>query len=358
MRYVTVELLQDGMILAQTLFNPNFSTLLSEGTTLEQHHISRINELGYGGVYIEDALSAGISSHDVVSVATRLKTISAAKELKRQVEGGAFESDRKMTRVSQESIIMPLIEEIIANPKRMIDRVDTRPYEDYDHYHSANVVILSLLIGVELGLSGMRLYEVGQSSLLADIGNVFIPKALLDRPGRLTAEEHDVVKRHTQMGFEYLREHFDISIEGCMGALHHHENYDGSGYPNGLRRDRISIYGRIIAITDVFDALISRRPYRKPMFPSTAMEFIEMNSGIMFDPEIVMALKNVVAAYPSGMCVETTTGALCIVRDNIPGFSSRPRLKLLNGISKTPLMIDLAADGLFKGVAVSHVVGM
>jgi HD-GYP domain-containing protein (c-di-GMP phosphodiesterase class II) len=343
------------MKLARPLLGSNFGTLLREGMSLEGQHIRRINEMGYGGVYIHDAVSAGLSLNDVVSFDTRVATIRSAKEILDQAERGRSGSTVRMNRQRQDKIFMPIIDEIIDSRKRIMDYIDLKPYDDYTYYHSANVVILSVLIGVELGLSGTRLYELALGSLLYDLGNIFLPKTLLNKPGKLSPEEYDEMKRHTQLGFDYLRENFDISIEGCMGALQHHENYDGTGYPTGLKRDKISIYGRIIAVTDVYDALISRRPYRQPMFPATAMEYAEMKSGTLFDPTVVKALKNVVASYPTGMLVEMSTGVTCIVTDNTPGFGDKPKLRMLGGLSRTPLEVNMATDTLFADVHVSHV---
>ncbi|MDL2232422.1 HD-GYP domain-containing protein [Ruminococcaceae bacterium OttesenSCG-928-L11] len=357
MRYVTVSHLKDGMILGQTLLNQNFGTMLSDGMQLEEHHIRKINDLGYGGVYIRDPRFEDIAPSDIVKTDTRIQLIRSARELQQQAESGYFErSNIRMTKVSQDKLIMPVMEEIIANPKRMLDYVDAKPYEDYVYYHSANVVILSLLVGIEMGLSGTQLYELGLSSMLYDLGNIFVPKAILNKPGKLSPEEFEEIKKHTDLGFEYLRNHFDISIEGCMGALQHHEYYDGSGYPNGLKKDRISIFGRIIAITDVYDALTSRRPFRQPMFPATAMDYININSGTKFDPKVVAALRNVVASYPSGICVEMASGARCIVTENTPGFTDRPKLRLLKGLSRTPLNVDLTQSGIFAEAEISHII--
>jgi HD-GYP domain-containing protein (c-di-GMP phosphodiesterase class II) len=355
MRYITVSRLQDGMELAMPLLGSNFGTLLREGFVLERQHIRRIYELGYGGVYIHDKLSKDIQVDDLVRFDTRVNAIRSAKEILLQAEKGSSGGGARMTRQRQNKIFTPIIDDILSSSKRMMDYIDMKPYDDYNYYHAANVAILSVLIGVELGLSGSRLYELALGSLLCDVGNIFIPKVILNKPGKLSDAEYDIIKTHTQQGFDYLREHFDISIEGCMGALQHHENYDGTGYPTGLKRDKISIYGRITAITDTFDALISRRPYRQPMFPATAVDFVEMKSGTMFDPDVVKALKRVVASYPTGTLVELSSGVRCIVTENTPGYGDRPQLRMLEGLSKTPLVADLATEKLFAGVEVSHI---
>ncbi|MDR2932549.1 MAG: HD-GYP domain-containing protein [Oscillospiraceae bacterium] len=355
MRYIPLPHLKEGMILAKPLYGANFNVLLGENVELTATHLQRVNELGYAGVYIRDALSDDIIVSDVIDSALRVDTIRSAKEVLQQAENGAFENSRKITRLHQERIIMPVIESIIASPSRMVDIIDLKPYDDYVYYHAANVVILSVLLGVEMGLAGTQLYELALAALLHDVGNIFIPKSILSKPDKLTPEEYGIIKQHSQMGFDYLREHFDISIEACMGALQHHENFDGSGYPNQLKKDKISIYGRIIAITDVYDALTSRRPYRQPMLSAAAIEYLGANAGTMFDPDAVKSFKNVVAIYPSGICVELTSGLQCIVVGNYPGYSSRPHLRLLKNTSQTPLYIDLKNDAAFADVTVSRI---
>ncbi len=353
MRYVTISSLKEGMVLARPFYGNKFEILLMEGMTLNRHHIQRINELGYAGVYISDEISKDVVTRDIISQELRLATIKAAKDLMQTAEvdtgtAGRSKASAKVTKEKQQQIIMPLIRAIIGSSRRMVDLIDLKPYDGYSYYHAANVVVLSLLLGVEMGITGNQLYELGMAALLHDVGNVFIPKAILNKPDKLTPDEYDIIKSHSEIGFEYLKEHFDISIDACIGALQHHENYDGTGYPNRLKKNKISIYGRIIAITDVYDALTSRRPFRQPMMPPAAMAYMQQKSGNMFDPEIVDALSKIISLYPAGTCVELNSGVRCIVVENFNNAPQRPKLRLINNMSKTPLYIDLLSDPAFK----------
>ena len=357
MRYVPISQLKDGMVLAHNFYGSNFEVLLVEGMTLSASRIRRINELGYAGVYINDSLSADIDVADIIPVEMRLKTIKAAREILLQAESGQFETTgAKVTKDDQQRIILPIIEAIIDSKKRMIDMIDLKPYEYYSYYHAANVVVLSLLIGVEMGISGTQLHGLGMAALLHDVGNIFVPKAILNKPGKLTPEEYDVVKQHTEMGFQFLKKHFDISIDACMGVFQHHENFDGTGYPTQLKKNKISIEGRIIAICNVYDAMTSRRPYRQPMLPADAIKHMNEKSGTMFDPDILDILYKVIAQYPSSLCVELNTNVRCIVVDNYPGDPQRPCLRLLNNRSSTPLIVDLHSNPAFKDTHISKII--
>lgn len=353
MRYITNTQLKSKMVLALPIYGANFEILLGEDMVLNESHIQRINTLGYAGVYIKDKLSEGIVINDIIPADLRIKTIKSAKEILVQAERGGEAS--KVTRERQNKIIQPVIDALISSPNKIVNLIDLKPYDDYMYYHTANVVILSLLVGLEMGISGIQLYELGMASLLHDVGNIFIPKSILNKPGKLTPEEFEIIKSHSQMGFDYLHEHFDVSIECCMGALQHHENYNGTGYPNNLKKDKISIYGRIIAITDVYDALTSRRPYRQSVFPPAAIDYMEACAGTVFDPDIINALKRVVALYPAGCRLELDTGATCIAVENYYGDSARPKVKLI-GDMPFPVYMDLHGDPSCEDVFVMQII--
>ncbi|MGI6402852.1 MAG: HD-GYP domain-containing protein [Oscillospiraceae bacterium] len=354
MRYVSLPRLQEGMVLGNNIYGENFEIVMGEGLVLGNTQIRRLNELGYPGVYILDKLSEDVVVQDVIPTQLRLSTIKAAKDLRIQAERMDPKNPRKTSVTPQQKIVLSIIEALIANKRRVVDRIDLKPFENYDFYHAANVVVLSLLLGVEMGISGTQLYELGMASLLYDLGNIFLPKEILSHPGKLSPEEYQTVQKHTQIGFEFLRDNFEISIDACVGALHHHEHYDGSGYPYGLKKHKISIYGRIIALADVYDALVSRRPFRAPKFPPEAMEYIQSKSGTMFDPEIVAVLRRVVSLYPAGTCVQLSSGVQCMVVQNYVAAPERPRLRLLGNRSATPLYIDLQNDPAFAHLKVSH----
>lgn len=367
MRYISISHLKEGMVLGSNIYDKNFRTLLASGMTLSAMHVQRINEMGYAGVYVLEPSSGDVIAKDIVPADVRLTVIRAAKEFieQAQAKAGAEPETRpgyrknlitKVPREKQERIMMPLIDALIENERQIVDVIDLKPFDYYDYYHAANCVVLSLLLGLELGISGAQLFELAMAALLHDVGNVFIPKQILDKPGKLTPEEYDIIKSHTKQGFDYLYENYDISVDACIGALHHHENYDGTGYPNGLSGKKISIYGRIIAITDVYDAMVSRRPFRPLMFPAEALRYLREKAGTMFDPEIVDALGRVVALYPAGVEVELDNDVRCLVVENYPQASARPRLRMLGGRSEAALYFDLNNDPACSRMEIKRIV--
>lgn len=169
-----------------------------------------------------------------------------------------------------------------------------------DHYtrgHSERVAILARLIGEALGLAGDAQETLHWAGLLHDIGKIGVPEAILQKPGRLTDAEFDVIKQHPRMGYEILKPiaSFDRVLEA---VLYHHEQPDGGGYPDGLRGSDVPLFARIVHVADTFDALTSTRSYRPAHTVTRAMEIIRGDAGVKLDAAVAEVLPRVVAALP------------------------------------------------------------
>jgi diguanylate cyclase (GGDEF)-like protein len=170
-----------------------------------------------------------------------------------------------------------------------------------DHYtygHSRKVSEYSVAMAEAFGLPQDRVATIRAASLLHDIGKVGIPDSILSKEGPLTDEEWEPVKIHPQLGVEILRHIIDLV--NCLPAiLHHHEHYDGKGYPSGLKGDSIPIEGRILAIADAYDAMTSPRPYREQLSPQEAVNELRRCAGTQFDPELVEIFCGIIESTPS-----------------------------------------------------------
>ena len=162
--------------------------------------------------------------------------------------------------------------------------IDTK--DEYARGHSLRVAIYSKMLAEKMGMNEFdqeRIYYIG---LLHDIGKVGIPNSILTKPGRLTVDEYEIVKRHTQMGAQ-LMEGF-TTIKGAEnGIKYHHERYDGTGYNEGLKGEEIPVEGRIIAVADAYDAMSSKRCYRDILSYDYILNELKINAGTQFDPIIV-----------------------------------------------------------------------
>ena len=162
--------------------------------------------------------------------------------------------------------------------------------DDYTHGHSERVAEYSARIAEELGVHGERLSNIRSVALLHDIGKVGVPDYVLNKPGKLTEEEFDKMKSHTVIGSEILEDIGNILPEIGVGATYHHERYDGTGYPKGLKGEEIPFVARLIAVADAYDAMTSDRCYRKQISDEEVLEELLKGEGKQFDPKIVKAL--------------------------------------------------------------------
>jgi putative two-component system response regulator len=157
--------------------------------------------------------------------------------------------------------------------------------------HIQRMAHYSHLIAVRLGLSAEDQTLILQAAPMHDVGKIGIPDYILLKPGRLTPEEFEVMKSHTRLGFELLHGSASVVLQAAASiAIAHHEKYDGSGYPNGLAGEAIPLFGRIVAVADVFDALTSERPYKKAWPVERAATYLRDGAGGHFDPSCVDAL--------------------------------------------------------------------
>ncbi len=164
-----------------------------------------------------------------------------------------------------------------------------RALDAKDHYtygHSMRVTYFSMVMGKQLGLTDAEMYDLELSALFHDIGKIGTPDAVLNKPSRLTDEEFDIMKEHPSRSYEILKD-FDVFEKVARNAKHHHERYDGRGYPDQLKGEEIPIYARIILIADTFDAMTSTRVYRKGLPYEVAFNELIEFSGSQFDPGLV-----------------------------------------------------------------------
>ncbi|MFS8840173.1 HD domain-containing phosphohydrolase [Synechococcus sp. W55.2] len=164
-------------------------------------------------------------------------------------------------------------------------------YRDQDtSFHLKRMSNYSRIIAKHLGLSSHEQELIFYASPMHDVGKIGIPDAILQKPGRLTPEERQIMNRHPEIGYEILsKSDSELMKKSAIIALTHHEKFDGSGYPRGLKGEGIPLEGRIVALADVFDALASRRPYKEAWALNEVFQFVEDNSGSHFDPQVVAA---------------------------------------------------------------------
>ncbi|MFA5527780.1 MAG: HD-GYP domain-containing protein [Peptostreptococcales bacterium] len=343
MRFVPSACLYPGMKIGKSLYGNDGILMLREGQVLTNVNIDRINKLQLLGVYIDDDISNNIEIESIIDNQLRYKAIASVKEIFALTEkgnSGDVKGQGHSIRdriIEAKKMIGDIVDEIMINKDLLINMIDLKVFDDYTYYHCVNVAVLSIVIGVGLKLDRSEICKLGLGALLHDIGKIFVDKEILNKPSKLEKNEIQEVQEHPEKGYKYLRQEWEIPLSAYLAVLDHHECYDGSGYPKGKKAENIHLFGRIICIADVYDALISDRPYRKAMLPSDAIEYIMYKTGSMFDPEIVDVFLDKVVPYPLGTCVRLSNGLKGIVVENYQGAGFRPKLRIIDNQGKEGL---------------------
>ena len=226
------------------------------------------------------------------------------------------------------NVVDQLVETMSSEQAGMIHISNLKSFDEYTYHHSLSVAVLAIAIGQEMGVRNRELKKLGRCAIMHDIGKVMVPIEIINKPSHLTPEEFKIITEHSENGAKYLRREGigDAQLWGEVSC--HHEKFDGTGYPKGLRGKDIPLFSRITSVADVYDALTSYRPYRKPLLPATAFEMIMVDVGRIFDFEIVSAFTKIVELYPLNTVLTLSDKRTGIVIDN--RYSLRPILRMLD----------------------------
>ncbi len=343
MIYVKPENLKPGMILARDLLGMHNEVLLTRGQVLTPTHIIRLHTIRHKDVYIVDNLDDVPENIGIISKRLKRNTVNAVRGLFSHIEIGNQEA-QATSFLEMRHLLDEIIDELSADHSMLINMADIKAHDEYTYYHSVSVASLSIFLGIAANMNRNALYKLGMGALMHDIGKVFIPKDLINKPSALTDEEFEKMKRHSSFGYDYLREQWGGPIESVVAVLTHHERYDGGGYPLGLMGDKQPLEGKIIALSDVYDAMTSDRPYHSALPPSEAIEHIMGNSGIMFDPQVVSTFMRKVVPYPIGSRVKLSNGQCAIVIENQMDALMRPKVKVIHIDNKEARVDDKVLD--------------
>jgi len=315
MRYIDMDQAQPGMIVGKSVYNEKGNILVNYHVKLTEKLISRMKEKGLCGLYIEDSLSKDINIENLISDKLERK---ASKVLHKLDIDAALDVANDIT------------DELSQDGEININLVSIRSNSDYTYKHSINVAILSVLIGIGMGMKKSMLKELAASGLLHDVGKIHIPIGILEKPGPLTEEEYEMIKTHSEIGYQKLKENISISSKTKMGVYMHHENVDGSGYPTGLVGDQIYTFAKIIHVADVYDAITSKRVYKKAQSPTEAVNFLKKNAGTMFQPECVEAFIKYIPVYQKGRNIILSDNTVAVVVENRQDNTLRPIVRRLS----------------------------
>ncbi len=208
---------------------------------------------------------------------------------------------------------------------------------EYTYTHSVNVSLYTAVLARTLGICESRLPLFAMAGFFHDFGKLFIPEEILDFPGKLSDADMDVMRGHPSMGRVFLGHYPNLPKEALDGALDHHERPDGSGYPMGKTVDKISLAGSIVAVADVYDALTSARPYKKPFSATEALCIMHKDRDTHYVPGFFEAFISAIGVYPPGCFVRLKNMYYGMILEKNIEDQQRPRMVLLVDPEGKPL---------------------
>jgi putative nucleotidyltransferase with HDIG domain len=326
LRHITIDDLSVGMFV-EDVFDRNGVFLLSAGQLIEeQRQIDQLRSRQVQSVFVNEQkgtidATPGASPHADPAEREKAyhKELERAKSIQTQTletvretltslrMGKSFSSDAVKNAAGE------IVSSILRNPDALISLIQIKGYDEYTYTHSVNVGIIATSLAHFMGYDGDDLMHIGMGGVLHDIGKMRVPDEILNKPGKLTDSEFNIMKKHPEHGLEMVRgkKNMNEIVYRIIGQ--HHERFNGSGYPGGLRAGGIHEIGVISAVADVYDALTSDRVYREAWTPQRALATIFQGADKDFAHSIVELFTKHLGIYPVGSFVRLSGGEMGVV---------------------------------------------
>ncbi len=329
--------LKPGMKIDQSIVDRLGRNLVTRGSILDEYIIDSMLKMGIMTVYIQEGT---IEPEDIESKISpeikrkieKLHTDDPAKVnlsasvRKRVSEGIQFiynnaESDKLAN--ATDSIASDLMKAIDSNDAIAIDINELKTSDEYTFKHSVDVATIAMILGKQQGLSKQQVYELGVSGLLHDVGKTRIPTEILNKPARLNDDEFAIMKQHSVYGYHMLEKKGEFNKEICYAVLQHHEKINGKGYPLGFNEKQITPYAKILSVADIYDALVTERPYKSAFSQRDAVEMIMSMTGEL-DMTAMKSFLESMILYPVDSIIDLSNGEKAKVVKNSPHYILRP----------------------------------
>lgn len=301
MRSITLDEIEPGMYLSKPLITADGTVLLHEGIVMKERYIEYLRNKGFttlfvGDLQIEDKAKI---EEDFYSPRNKQEALGAAREV---INNFSVGKGLKLDNVK--NLVSEWIHHLGQKPESMVNLLDIRRKEGYMFSHAINTCILSIMTGIAMGYDAKQLDELGLAAILHDVGKIkFSQNVAQQFPNYLTKKEKDEYRRHPFYSLEILRENYSLSVNVLNACFQHHERWNGSGYPMGIKGNDICEYAQIISVADVYERLIVGMPHRLPTPVYYAVAILNKAAGEYFNPAIIEKFNQNVAIYPIGKTV-------------------------------------------------------
>jgi len=299
----------------------------------------RLLELTDRPIALRYPVKAKIEDELPKASAIRKQAVAEVHELFHSVESGRLPDTRGALESAKQ-----MVESIIRNPDAMVWMSQLKNKDQYTAIHCVNVCTLAVAFGRHLGMSEGELFHLGLGALLHDLGKLRVPTDILNKPGKLTRDEFTVMKQHPTEGKNLLMSSGVIPDASLEVAYTHHERMDGRGYPRGLKGHQLSLFTKIVAIVDVYDALTSERVYHEGMSAAEALGKIYEWGARDLDADMVEKFIQSIGLFPVGCQVELTDGRIGVVLEANRLMPRRPKILILLDSKKRRMKVETVLD--------------
>ena len=325
-KYVPLRIVQPGMMIDQAIIDRAGRVLIARRTRLEDFHIDALKKMGVTGIYTCEGT-------EDVKPAEADQTQQLPEPLQKKYDQVKVKDPAKV------QISESVRSRVAQGVQYLYQDTQSADFTNASRSITDDVATMSMIVARKYGLDDQQVYEIGIAGLLHDIGKSKIPNEILNKAARLTDEEFAIMKQHSVYGYRILQPKEDLSTEIKLGVLQHHEKINGKGYPMGVTGDKIDLFARLISISDIYDALVTERPYKKPFSPRDAVEMI-MSMTEELDINVMRCFLESVILYPVGTDVALSNGETARIVENVPNAVLRPKVLGLT----TGKVYDLAND--------------
>ena len=249
-----------------------------------------------------------------------------------------------------QKLVEEITDSVSRNPGALISLARLKTADDYTYMHSVAVCAMMVALSKQLGLDETQTRLAGVAGLMHDLGKAAMPMEVLNKPGKLTDEEFAIIKRHPEEGYRLLLTGTDVDPMILDVCLHHHEKTDGSGYPKGLKDEQISLFAKMGAVCDVYDAITSNRPYKAGWDPAESLRRMAEWANGHFDTKVFQAFVKSLGIYPIGSLVKLSSGRLGVVVEQTGKSLTTPAVKVFystkSNMRIVPVVVDLSQPGV------------